>query len=532
MKKILLAAALCVSLTGCESFLEEELRESVSPENVYTSTHGFEVGVTGLYNYARWEFQTWNEGPAPHGAVPYETFQAGTDIVHRGHTEGTLKPFEDYTIASNTSYVRSFWRWGYAMVGACNLLIEHLDDPDVAWDKPTDRIGFEAEARFFRAYAYRYLVYLYGDVPWVERIQRDFRVDFTRTPKAEVLGHMIDDLKFAEENLPEDPDQMKEGRLTKWPAKHMLAEVYLMAEKYEEAAAKAQEVIDAPYYALTTERYGVNKDQPGDCFSDMFLEGNQNRNAGNKESLWNIQLEYNEDGGGEGYADWTKRAWVPKYWDVPGFILADSLGGRGLAQIVAFPHVFKWYDEGDMRNSKYNVHHDWYYNNPEHEKFGQKYEATEEQWELHRKAGQLCEYPTKFNFSRNATDPGYGGNNKDRMKFRLAETYLLRAEAEIRLGNKPEAAKMINVVRARANAKPVDASEVDMDYLLDERVRELLGEELRRITLMRTGKLVERTQKWNPISGKLIKDHHVLYPIPQEVIDANTGAEFPQNPGY
>lgn len=185
-----------------------------------------------------------------------------------------------------------------------------------------------------------------------------------------------------------------------------------------------------------------------------------------------------------------------------------------------------------MRNSKYNVHHDWYYNNPEHEKFGQKYEATEEQWELHRKAGQLCEYPTKFNFSRNATDPGYGGNNKDRMKFRLAETYLLRAEAEIRLGNKPEAAKMINVVRARANAKPVDASEVDMDYLLDERVRELLGEELRRITLMRTGKLVERTQKWNPISGKLIKDHHVLYPIPQEVIDANTGAEFPQNPGY
>lgn len=533
MKKLLYTTAVCLSLVSCDSFLEEDLRQELAPDNTFTTTQGFEVGVTGLYNYARWEFQTWNEGPAPHGAVPYETFQAGTDIVHRGHTEGTLKPFEDYTISSNTSYVRSFWKWAYGMIGASNLVLEHLEDPNVRWDAPTDKDGFEAECRFFRAYAYRYLVYLYGDVPWVERIMKDFKVDFTRTPKKEVLNHMIDDLTFAEGHLPTDPDKVKEGRLTSWAAKHMLAEVYLMAEKYEEAAAKAQEVINSPYFALATERFGTQKDQPGDCFADMFLEGNQNRSAGNKESIWNIQFEYNELGGGGGYGDWTKRAWVPKYWDVPGFILADSLGGRGLAQIVAFPHVFEWYDEGDMRNSQYNVRHDWYYNNPDYpELYGKKVEASEEQWQKWREAGKLCAFPTKFNFSRNETDPGYGGNNKDRMKFRLAETYLLRAEAMIRLGNKEEASKMINVVRARANAKPVAASVVNMDYLLDERARELLGEELRRITLMRTGKLIERTKKWNPISGKVIKPHHVLYPIPQDVIDANTGAEFPQNEGY
>jgi len=67
--------------------------------------------------------------------------------------------------------------------------------------------------------------------------------------------------------------------------------------------------------------------------------------------------------------------------------------------------------------------------------------------------------------------------------------------------------------------------------LLDERIRELVGEELRRLTLVRTGKLVERTRKYNPYS-KEIDEHNTLWPIPQTIIDSNTGADFPQNPGY
>ena len=534
MKNILYVTALCSLLfSSCDSFLEEDLREEMAPDNTYTTTQGFEVGVTGLYNYARWEFQTWNEGPAPHGAVPYEIFQVGLDIATRGHTEGTLTAFEDYTMSSNTSYVKSYWKWAYGMIGAANLLMEYSENKDVRWDKPTDKEGYQAEIRFFRAYAYRYLVYLYGDVPWVDKVMKDFKIDFTRTPKEEVLAHVIEDLKYAESILPADPDQVKEGRLTTWAAKHMLSEIYLMAGMYKESEAKAKEVIDAPYYALVSERFGTQKDKPGDCFADMFLEGNQNRSAGNREAIWNIQFEYNELGGGGSMGDWTKRAWVPKYWQVSGFILADSLGGRGLAQLVAFEHIFDWYDKGDMRNSEYNVRHDWYYNDPAvPELYGKKVEASKKQWDMWRKAGELCAVTTKFNFSRNADDPGYGGNNKDRIKFRLAETYLLRAEAMIRLGNQEEAAKMMNVVRARANAKPVTASDATMDFLLDERTRELLGEELRHFTLVRTGKMVERVKKYNPISGLVIKPHHVLWPIPQDVIDANTGAKFEQNDGY
>ena len=80
-------------------------------------------------------------------------------------------------------------------------------------------------------------------------------------------------------------------------------------------------------------------------------------------------------------------------------------------------------------------------------------------------------------------------------------------------------------------ADPISV-DVDIDYILDERVRELLGEEHRRVTLCRTGKLVERTKLHNPVSGLTIQEHHALFPIPQNEIDANKEAELVQNPGY
>lgn len=97
--------------------------------------------------------------------------------------------------------------------------------------------------------------------------------------------------------------------------------------------------------------------------------------------------------------------------------------------------------------------------------------------------------------------------------------------------NKEGAAKSINKVRERAGASSIAASNVTEDFLLDERIRELIGEELRRFTLLRFGKLKERTVKYNFRSDHM-KDYQQLWPIPQTIIDSNTGAKFPQNPGY
>jgi hypothetical protein len=116
--------------------------------------------------------------------------------------------------------------------------------------------------------------------------------------------------------------------------------------------------------------------------------------------------------------------------------------------------------------------------------------------------------------------------------MRLAETILLRAEAYLGKSDKVKAAADINLVRSRANAKPVDAASVNIDYLLDERARELVGEEPRRLTLARLGKLYERVVKYNAVSKNSIKPFHNLLPIPQTAIDANAGAVLKQNEGY
>lgn len=121
---------------------------------------------------------------------------------------------------------------------------------------------------------------------------------------------------------------------------------------------------------------------------------------------------------------------------------------------------------------------------------------------------------------------------KDEYFFRLAETYLLRAEAYLMKGDKTNATVDINVIRSRAHADPVTEDEVDIDYLLDERLRELYGEETRSLTLLRMGKLVERVRKYNPVSGKTIQDFHNLWPIPFNEIERNTEATIEQNPGY
>jgi hypothetical protein len=122
---------------------------------------------------------------------------------------------------------------------------------------------------------------------------------------------------------------------------------------------------------------------------------------------------------------------------------------------------------------------------------------------------------------------------KDQYEMRLAETYLLRAEAYLGNNQKDKAAADINVVRTRAHATPTptDGSQIDIDYILDERARELYAEELRNMTLFRLGKFVDRSRRYNG-AGHLTGDHQNLWPIPFEDIEKNILAVLEQNPGY
>ncbi len=536
-----LVCILAATLTGCEGFLDQELKSELAPTNTFTSTYGFEVGSAGLYALARAEYNTWGQDDAfMHGnACSYEALHVATDIVEAINSNSSLTAFADLNLTPSERFVRSYWEWAYSLIASANLIMVYSEE-NTNWDYPTDKEYFQAEARFFRAYAYRTLIYLYGDVPYVETILYDFKLDFTRTPKEEVLGYIIDDLEFATKHLPEDPDKVKPGKLTKWAAYHLLSEMYLFQKDYESARKAAQEVIDSKYFELMKTRYGVSKDQPGDVFSDLFVENNQNRSSGNKESIWVLQLQYNTIGGGTPSTDWTRRAWTPNYAGLSGFIRADSLGGTGRAEIMPmkwwigtkgtnaegdYPGIFS---DNDIRNSNYNIKRNWYYNDPSNPAlYGKKCNITEQTW-----FSTKTLYPALVKFFCRVTQPEDTGGFKDRMKFRLAETYLLLAEAYLGLNDPANAAKAVNEVRRRAGAPDLNEAQMTMDELLDERIRELVGEESRRFTLIRTDKLIDRVKMHNPKIKDKISEKDLLWPIPQSIIDSNRDAEFPQNPGY
>ena len=563
--KISAVCSILALAAGCSSFLEEDLKSSLAPDNTYTSTMGFEVGSTGLYSIARSEYNTWGEQGAfmHNGACSYEALQIATDIcLQSGAKDGSLTPFADLNMTSTTGFVGSYWNWSYSLINSANELLLYSDRND-NWDYPTDKALYQAEARFFRAYGYRSLVYLYGDVPWVETIKQPFELNFTRDPKVEVLGHIIDDLVFASQNLPENPDEVQPGKLTRWAAFHLLAEMYNFrgwmtgnTQDFKLAEQAALEVINSGYFDLVKARYGAAADEPGDYFSDMFVENNQNRTSGNRESIWVMQFEYKTTGGGTPSDDWTRRAWGPQYHSINGFFTPSAeLGGRGLGQIAPM----KWwiglkgtnatsgkveadpdeeiepqnitengiFDATDIRNSEYNIKREWLGNVEPN--VGVQCMITDNYWYL----GYLYPSIVKF-FYAHDDDVTHTGSYKDRMKFRLAETYLLLAEAYLGQDDPESAANAVNEVRSRAKATSVSADDMDIDYLLDERIRELVGEESRRFTLVRFGAdvYVRRVKEHNKHLSDIVDEHHALWPIPQAIRDANRDVEFPQNPGY
>lgn len=543
MRKIILLLIITLSLNSCSDFLVENPQNFEDAEGTLSTTKGFQAFLNGMHSYIRQEFQTWgaNQVIVSQTATPYEILVGGTDVASISTRDNTLPIFETYTFNASTGLIANRWRWAYGAITNANMMYDAADKESVDWLNDTDKNYFKANAAFYRAYAYRYLVYLFGDVPLVLHVQEQYRTDFERTPKSEVLDQIINDLEFASNYLPEDPSKVRDGEITKWAALHLLSEMNLLSGDNERAKTAALDVINSGYYQLMDSRFGSQKDKDGDVFSDLFKDKNYNRGGGNFESIWVIQSEYQTTGGGNRYLDWTRRAFTPGYFFVSGFQISEEYGGRGLGQLISTDWWLSSYEDFDLRNSEYNIRKTWVYNDPEvPELYGKVYgEANErpagEEMEAflktNRKAGNIFPATTKFDFGIDS-DPTYEGNDKDKYRMRLAETYLLLAEAYINLQDYQKAADAINVVRQRAGASLATKEEMDIDYLLDERARELFGEEFRRFTLVRTGKLVERTKKYNPESAQYIKDHNVLWPIPQRVIDSNTGNKWSNNNGY
>ena len=527
-----------VAMTGCKkSFLEERVYSAYAPSTLSDSL-GMEASITGLYNHLSQFFTTSDR----QGFL--SVWQVGTDIAWPAQPEGVETPYYNYTQLVSTDAAASFtWAWAYRMINNANIIIQNAENPALTTMQQSSKDEISGEARFFRAYAYNILATCFGRVPVVTSPLSAPKTDFTRAPLAEVNKLIEDDLLFAGQKL-RDIDAVKSNskgrmyaRANKYMAMQLLAEAYLRMDRPAEAEQQAQAVINSGKFSLTTSRYGIRANQPGDAFSDMFIYGNQRRGQGNREALWVMEMEHPATViGGITNSPQQRRVWVNAYYQITGMKLVDSLGGRGVARLRLSNYVnYGLYEGQDMRNSPYNLRRQLFYNDPARPAtYGQPvpYAGFDTVF-------RTAPYSTKWGQFDPADEFGFA-MIKDIILMRLGETYLLLAEAQLKQNKLAEAAESINVVRRRARATEISASAFTLDSVLDERIRELVGEENRRMTLMRTGTLVSRVLRTNPDNPQYpssltvtgIQSHHQLMPIPQTEINLNKDVVLEQNPGY
>lgn len=548
---------ICISCNG--DMLDEKPKDFLTPGNAYSQPAYIEQGIIGLYQHAR----LWWTKNEPTTTV---MFNLGTDLAYYGENPGSGSMMNYQTNLSPTSGSSNMWNTSYSCIQKANVLIEAINSSDdEIWTNEDEKNAFLAEAMFFRAFAYRTIVILFGDAPLVTEVFDYVKTDFVRSPKAEIYKLMEADLNFAVAHLPKRGGEKTAGRVTQGVAWHLLSETYLIQSKFQEAVTAATHVINDYDYALMTRRFGTKLGNDifgsGDPYFDLFGYGNHNL-AENTEAIWVIQVEPNVTGGdawpGERmfgaayyrmgntpdghlafrgefvdgvYTGYTDTLGRPVSWTRPTSYVLYDIWGNG-----------NW--DKDMRNAEHNIKRNYYFDNP-----ASKYNGQRIDWSLYEPGQRsnpmmdtvqyifpyFIKVAAPLEHFTDAARSGGGVNHKDIYAIRLAETYLIRAEAYLGLGNQTEAANDINVVRNRAEAIPVTTGQVTIDYILDERVRELYAEEWRMLTLVRLGKLVERVRKYNdnPLRPGLgIQDYHNLWPIPQSEIDRNVDAVLEQNPGY
>ncbi len=560
MKKYIMtiAVGLLISATSCDSFLEEDNKSSINSDAYFAEKEGYESLVNSCYSSLR---TVWKGDPC--------LFCFGTDMYNRGESEMISGSYQnrdtwarelnDYdALNSENEAVTTFWTNVYKGIQICNTAIARGDKEN---GTHRERI---AEARVIRAYYYFKLVEQFGDVPIVTDEIKTPVTHFDRTPEADVYKFIITELNEAEKDLLETSAEF--GRVNKFVVKNLLSLVYLTRgykayadnNDFRLAAQLADEVINSGHYQLLP------------TFSDVFRADNLK----NEEVIWSIQfdpksLQNVEDGNGQnlhfGWETWTKIqggfTWVQTTYNKrePQFTPSQflySLFNTNIDSRYDATFLSEYYatmdspeysvKKGDLR--VYFPTYDQLFTKEDSLKLIKENPGViivpKERWKPDiDKVGGSGIFPMVNKFY-DPQAPFQGNwdhytNTRDMFIYRLAETYLISAEAYLKLGDKATAAKRINVVRERA-AKPghkadmdVAPGQVNIDLILDERARELVGEYKRWPDLKRTGKLIERAKAHNILAARAnkIDNHHLLRPIPQTIIDQDTG-EFPQNPDY
>lgn len=553
MKKSIISLAILVAtLTSCNDYIEEENLSSVPADIFYKTAAGYESLVIANYSQLREIYgdQAW-------------LFCAGTDLYVEGRNVEPIGLSQYTQLSPSTDMVGDIYSDAYKAIQRANAALHYapltVQTPDIA-----KRV---AEMKYLRANAYFLLVQTYGGVSIIDTYIESPILSFERNSAEEVYAYILTDLNEA---LASAGTQAYDGRVNKRAVQDLLAKVYLTrgyetfaeTSDYANAAKYADEAIagqklDIPFETFWKPGNEMNKET---VFSVQFSAASQ---ATDPNNLGNRQNSYfgSYMGGSDraAFAPYRTYTLLPTDFAI-GLYEKDDTRWKATFMTEVF-------STADKKSSAYYN----YYRVADKTTLNVvDYYAPK--WEtLIEKDAYMLAHPTTIYHAYGTYGPNgiglngstvptadfetisvkkfddptapYGSNGskgrvstRDIILSRLGETYLVAAEAYLYI-NPATGLDRLNEVRSRAKTALATSAEFNIDYILDERARELLGEYHRWFDLKRTNKLIERASLHNKfITPANFNGNNgekkILRPIPQQAIDLNQNKNFKQNPAY
>lgn len=512
-KLFLFTAFICLLGASCKKFLEEVPYTNKTPSLLLQDNESATAFLTGVYDRLASSDPSF-DASYRRGMLIVANF--GTDdFTAKVGTNVITSDFNDYTFTANDLKLRQIWNNFYAGINQASDIIVNIPKSPLG---DSIKNQYTAEAKFLRGFLYFNLVRMFGGVPLVLAPTASLdNLNTSRSSVQEVYAQVIKDLTDALPSLRE-ARFVPAGRATKGAALALLCKVYLTQASYgkykpvagyswvdipmsfTQAVSYANQAMALPDYALQAD------------YSAMFTPATEN----NSEIIFSVQMEGSATISDEG-------SFLTNLFG-PANIGDINLSRGGQNQGRASRNLINKYATGDLRRS-WNI-----------ASFG------------YRGCDSVAQ-ATQFYASKWRKPCGFNGQHfSDPNNFpvlRLADVMLMAAEADAELNGgaaTPYALNLVNTLRRKryvASVTPTAPTGNFLDFVFDERSRELCYEGQRWFDLVRTGRLIAAVKATvQSYTGPFlapgnIQVRHYLYPIPQTEIDNNSKIDLPdQNPGY
>lgn len=527
MKKILLPLITIVLVAeGCTTKdLNVESKTSITTSYLYSTPEGLSRAAVGLYPKDR---AIANQGESPEYAVLM--FDYCTDLmIFRAGTAAGMARLD--TPNSSTDVFKSIWNKYYSIIGKANEIIYYAEQ--LGLENETVARAY-AEAKVFRARSYFLLyqrferLYINTEPTTTDNITgRVYRPASSEAILSLIKQDLEDAMPYLDWTVPSGSASPQYGRMTKAVAKHIRAQVAMWESDWDSAITNCEDIFECPDYGMMATM--------ADVFNGADLR--------NKEVLYSFQFS-NEQGGGSSISDGVavghrlSLITTCNYKKALGYFSLEY-GGYGWGRVYPNTYLLGLYDPTTDNRYKDMFIHKFYYNDPDHLPAGKSLGD-----EVIPSTGAQyleCLHPMSKKFFdqwTNADNIERRSSFKDAIIYRLAETYLIAAEAYFHKegGSSIKAHEYFNETYRRANLKDFTAP-LTMDEILNEYARELNFEGVRWPLLKRLGLLEERvvlhagdTKKEDPLLAsdyiqprKNFSSKWWRWPIPQDILDVMPG---------